>query len=60
MQPLARLSVILFFATVALAQPAYKPAPGRTLLRAGHVLDVHTGKEAAAQSTRSGADRCNS
>lgn len=32
------------------AQPAYKPAAGRTLLRAGHVLDVKTGKEAAAQT----------
>ena len=26
-------------------QPAYTPPPGRTLLRAGHVLDVHTGRE---------------
>jgi imidazolonepropionase-like amidohydrolase len=51
MQLPARLSVILFFAaTSAVAQQAYKPAPGRTLLRAGHVLDVHTGKEAAAQT----------
>jgi imidazolonepropionase-like amidohydrolase len=29
---------------------AYKPAAPRTLLRAGHVLDVHTGKETAAQT----------
>ena len=29
----------------AIAQPTYQPATGRTLLRAGHVLDVHTGKE---------------
>jgi imidazolonepropionase-like amidohydrolase len=57
MQPLARLSVILFFATVALAQPAYKPAPGRTLLRAGHILDVHTGKEAAAETIIIEGDR---
>ena len=34
----------------AIAQPAYKPAPGRTLLRAGHVVDVHTGKESAGQT----------
>ncbi len=26
-------------------QPAYAPPPGRTLLRAGHVLDIHTGRE---------------
>lgn len=32
------------------AQPAYKPSPGRTLLRAGHVIDVHTGKEGSAQT----------
>ena len=37
--------LILLATTVAFAQPAYKPAAGRTLLRAGHVLDVHTGKE---------------
>jgi imidazolonepropionase-like amidohydrolase len=29
----------------AVAQPTYQPVAGRTLLRAGHVLDVHTGKE---------------
>jgi imidazolonepropionase-like amidohydrolase len=52
MQTFARLGVSLLLAssTVALAQPAYKPAPGRTLLRAGHVLDVHTGKEAPAET----------
>ncbi len=26
-------------------QPSYAPAPGRTLLRAGAVVDVHTGRE---------------
>jgi imidazolonepropionase-like amidohydrolase len=59
MQPLARLSVILFFffVTAALAQPAYKPAAGRTLLRAGHVLDVHTGKEATAETIVIEGDR---
>jgi imidazolonepropionase-like amidohydrolase len=34
----------------AIAQQAYKPAAPRTLLRAGKVLDVHTGKETAAQT----------
>jgi imidazolonepropionase-like amidohydrolase len=57
MQPLVRLSVILLFATAAIAQPAYKPAAGRTLLRAGHVLDVHTGKEAAAETIVIEGDR---
>jgi imidazolonepropionase-like amidohydrolase len=32
------------------AQLTYKPAAPRTLLRAGHVLDVHTGKENAAET----------
>lgn len=31
-------------------QPAYKPAAGRTLLRAGHVIDVHNGKELSAET----------
>jgi imidazolonepropionase-like amidohydrolase len=49
------MRLLLSFALVclgcsAIAQPVYKPAAGRTLLRAGHVLDVHTGKEAAAQT----------
>ena len=35
---------------------AYKPA-ARTLLRAGHVLDVHTGNEAAAQTIVTEGDR---
>jgi len=34
----------------ALAQPAYKPFSGRTLLRAGHVVDVRTGKEVADET----------
>ncbi len=37
-------------ACLADAQQAYKPAAARTLLRAGHVLDVHTGKETAAET----------
>src|ERR1700744_2163609 len=57
MQLPARLGIVfagivlaLCTTTAGLAQQAYQPAPGRTLLRAGHVLDVHTGKEAAAQT----------
>lgn len=47
----ARLATLLcLLSPIVLAQPAYKPATGRTLLRAGHVVDVHTGKEAAAQT----------
>ncbi len=44
-----RLSLLLLafapFAHAQAGQPAYTPAPGRTLLRAGHVLDIHTGRE---------------
>src|SRR5271166_5100796 len=32
------------------AQPAPKPAPQRTLVRAGHLLDVKTGKLAEGQT----------
>jgi imidazolonepropionase-like amidohydrolase len=42
--------LVLLAATVAFAQSAYKPAAPRTLLRAGHVLDVHTGKETPAET----------
>jgi len=42
-----QLVPLVFLATtVAVAQSTYKLAAPRTLLRAGHVLDVHTGKEA--------------
>ena len=34
----------------AAQQPKYQPVTGRTLLRAGHVIDVHTGKEAAGET----------
>jgi len=34
-----------FLACTALAQPSYQPSAARTLIRAGHVIDVHTGKE---------------
>ena len=54
MPRLHRIAVLatLLAATAALAsaQLAYKPAAPRTLLRAGHVLDVHTGNETAAQT----------
>jgi len=39
------LTLLLVIAAVPLiAQPAQKPAPARTLIRAGHLLDVKTGK----------------
>ena len=41
---------LLFLTLSAVAQPSYKPAAARTLLRAGHVLDVHTGRELAAET----------
>ncbi len=39
------LAALSLTAASAFAQPTYQPPAGRTLLRAGHVLDVHTGKE---------------
>src|ERR1700758_4024908 len=39
---------------------AQKTAPTRTLLRAGHVLDVHTGNEAADQTIIVSGDRITS
>jgi len=47
----------VFLACALHAQPSYKPAAGRTLLRAGHVMDVHTGKEAAGQTVIVEGDR---
>ena len=38
-------------------QPAFVPAAGRTLLRAGHVLDVHSGKEMADETVIVTGDR---
>jgi imidazolonepropionase-like amidohydrolase len=38
------------FSTAATGQQEQKPAPKRTLVRAGHVLDVKTGKLADAQT----------
>lgn len=41
---LALAALFLAGAAALSSQPAQKPAPGRTLVRAGHVLDVKTGK----------------
>ena len=41
---------VVLAATAVSAQMVYKPASGRTLLRAGKVLDVHTGKETPAET----------
>jgi imidazolonepropionase-like amidohydrolase len=41
---------LALLATCALAQQTYKPAAPRTLLRAGRVLDVHSGKETPNQT----------
>ncbi len=47
----AKLGVVAaLMASAAGAQMVYKAPAGRTLLRAGKVLDVRTGKEAAAQT----------
>jgi hypothetical protein len=51
------LIAALLFAATAIAQPTYKPAASRTLLRAGHVLDVHTGKETSAETIIVEGDR---
>jgi len=48
---------VLLLAATAIAQPTYKPAASRTLLRAGHVLDVHTGKETPAETIIVEGDR---
>jgi imidazolonepropionase-like amidohydrolase len=45
-----RLAALLLVAPLALAQQTYKPAAARTLLRAGKVIDVHTGKEIAGET----------
>jgi imidazolonepropionase-like amidohydrolase len=47
MVSLRKLALLMFFATggvTLLSQPAQKPAAARTLVRAGHLLDVKTGK----------------
>jgi imidazolonepropionase-like amidohydrolase len=45
LRPSLTLTLFTLSAATLHAQQTYKPAAPRTLLRAGHVLDVHTGKE---------------
>jgi imidazolonepropionase-like amidohydrolase len=48
MQTSVRLCTVIVFLAVsaaAVAQPSYRPSAARTLLRAGKVLDVRSGKE---------------
>jgi imidazolonepropionase-like amidohydrolase len=56
MKHVASFAVLLLSAT-SFAQLAYKPAAPRTLLRAGRVLDVHTGKETPAETIVVEGDR---
>ncbi len=51
------LAVLMLFVPAAIAQPTYRPAAGRTLLRAGRVLDVHTGKEEPGETVIVSAER---
>ena len=51
------LTALTLFAAAASAQLTYQPAAGRTLLRAGHVLDVHTGKETPDETIVIAADK---
>ena len=53
---LLSVSVIVLSAIAAHAQPS-KPTTGRTLVRAGHLLDVHTGKLLDAQTIVVTGDR---
>ena len=41
---------LLCFAMSVFAQQSYQPSAGRTLIRAGHVIDVHTGNELADET----------
>jgi imidazolonepropionase-like amidohydrolase len=41
---------LLCVALSAAAQPGYQASAGRTLIRAGHVIDVHTGNELADET----------
>jgi len=54
MHILRRCSLVALSAAITIsgisAQQTYKPAATRTLIRAGHVLDVHTGKETPAET----------
>jgi imidazolonepropionase-like amidohydrolase len=51
------LCIILLAALCSFAQT---PAPGRTLIRAGHVVDVRTGQEAADQTVLVEGDKISS
>lgn len=53
---LYRLMALTVFLTVTNRTPAQKPA-GRTLIRTGHIVDVHTGAEPAAQTIVVTGDR---
>jgi imidazolonepropionase-like amidohydrolase len=57
--PLAALvlAALGFPANAAFAQLTYQPTTGRTLLRAGHVIDVHTGKETADETVIVSGDK---
>ena len=54
---LLSLSVLSLAAALPLASQTAKPAAGRTLIRAGHLLDVHTGKLLDAQTIVVSGDR---
>ncbi len=55
---LAACCVVMVSAAGAqFVQPAYAAPTGRTLLRAGHVLDVHSGKETADETVIVSGDR---
>src|SRR6201986_493675 len=41
---------LLCMALSAVGQQSYQPNAGRTLIRAGHVIDVHTGNELADET----------
>lgn len=52
-----QLALGLSAARAAVAQPSYQPLSGRTLIRAGHVIDVHTGKELEGETIIVKGDR---
>jgi imidazolonepropionase-like amidohydrolase len=55
------LSLLLIAVLPAVAQNATpSPAPSRTLIRAGHIVDVHTGNEPADQTIVISGDRITS
>ena len=54
---LSALSGLVACCTINAQQPAYQPAPGRTLLRGGSVLDIHTGRESQNETVIVRGDR---